>query len=401
MTSTSASPAVQGSTSAALEPLRDVLARGIASGDEFGAAVTVVHDGSVAADIWGGTADAATGAPWQQDTVVNVFSVTKTVSALAVLLLADRGEIDLDAPVARYWPAFAAGGKDQILVRHALGHTSGVSGWQQPIALADVYDLDHSTALLAAQEPWWAPGDGSGYHALTFGHLLSPVVAAVTGQSLGRFVAAELAGPLGVDFTIGTPADLDARVATVVPPDRPPGIDYSKIPKDSVIRRTLLNPVLDPNAVNTPPWRRAEIGAVNGHGNARSVATIQSVLSHGSSPDGRIALDPATVARAFEVQSDSVDRVLYTRARWGMGFQLGYPSGTGGTELPADDSRVCWWVGWGGSFVLNDAANRLTVAYVTNRMAHELIHTRRGMSYVQAAYRALEMTSLPTGEAGR
>jgi CubicO group peptidase (beta-lactamase class C family) len=378
---------LSGTTTAGFEPLRDALAAGLASGDELGAAVCVVHDGEVVADLWGGAADPDGATPWQRDTVVNVFSVTKTVSTLAVLLLADRGEIDLDAPVARYWPAFAAAGKDAVLVRHVLGHASGVSGWQQPVTLPDLYDIDSSTALLAAQEPWWAPGDGSGYHAMNFGHLLSPVVDAAAGVRLGRFVADELSGPLGVDFTIGTPPDVDARIATVVPPGRS-GVYYTKIPADSVLRKTLLNPVLHPSAVNTPDWRRADIGAVNGHGNARAVALLQSVLSHGCDPAGRVTLRPETVRRVFEVQADAVDRVLFARTRWGMGFALGWPAGTA-TTMPGDDSGVCWWVGWGGSFVLNDVTRRLTVAYVTNRMAPELIHTRRGMSYVQAAYAAI------------
>jgi CubicO group peptidase (beta-lactamase class C family) len=380
---------VHGSAAAGFEPLREILAAGLASGDDVGAAVAVVHDGTVVADIWGGVADPASGEPWQRDTVVNVFSVTKTVSALAALLLLDRGELDLDAPVAKYWPAFGAAGKDGVLVRHVLGHTSGVCGWQLPMTLEGIYDLEHSTELLAAQEPWWAAGDRSGYQALNFGHLLNPIVEKITGHTLGRFVADELAGPLDVEFTIGTAAEVDARAATVIPPDRSPGIDYSKIPKESVIRKTLLNPALDPRTVNTPEWRRAEIGAVNGHANALAVATLQSVISHGSSPDGRITLAPQTVARVFEVQSDAVDRVLYAQARWGAGFMLGWPADADRDELPSDDGRVCWWVGWGGSFVLNDAARRLTVAYVTNRMAHEMIHTRRGMSYVSAAYRAL------------
>ena len=391
MTTTSASASVHGDTTGDFDSLRQTLANSLSTGDDLGAAVAVVHDGALVADLWGGSANQA-GTPWQRDTVVNVFSVTKTVSALAILLLADRGQVDLDAPIARYWPEFAAAGKGAVLVRHVLGHTSGVSGWQQPVTLPDLYDLDRSTALLAEQEPWWAPGDGSGYHAMTFGHLLDPVVHAVTGQRLGEFVRTELAGPLGVDFTIGTPAEVDARVATVVPPDRPPGIDYSKIPRESVLRKTLLNPVLDPREVNTSQWRRAEIGAVNGHGNARAVATLQSVLSLGGSPDGRLTLGAGTVRRAFEVQSDAVDRVLFAPARWGMGYMLGWPAGAGHDGLPADGAGVCWWVGWGGSFVLNDVARRLTVAYVTNRMAPELIHTRRGMSYVAAAYRALDGT---------
>src|SRR5208283_2312390 len=156
-----------------------------------------------------------------ENTIANVFSTTKTMTALAALVLVDRGDLDLDSPVAKYWPEFAAQGKAGIKVRHLLSHTSGVSGWEQPITREDLYDWDRSTALLAAQAPWWEPGTASGYHALTYGHLIGEVIRRITGQRLGEFFAAQIAGPLGADFHIGLPPSAFPRVTNVVSPPIP------------------------------------------------------------------------------------------------------------------------------------------------------------------------------------
>jgi CubicO group peptidase (beta-lactamase class C family) len=179
------SGSLRGQLDARLEPLRDILEDSLASGAECGLSLAVDVDGQTVADVWGGFADEARTRPWERDTIVNVWSTTKTVTSLAVLMLADRGLVDLDAPVARYWPEFAAEGKEGVLVRHLMSHTAGVAGWNPPFAVPDLYDLERSTAALAAQAPWWAPGTASGYHALTFGHLLGEVVRRVTLTSGG------------------------------------------------------------------------------------------------------------------------------------------------------------------------------------------------------------------------
>src|SRR5262245_6097077 len=197
--------------------VREALEKNLDSGADIGASAAVFIDGEPVVDLWGGWLDEAHTQPWQRDTIINVYSTTKTMTALCALILADRGVIDLDAPVAKYWPEFAAAGKERVLVRHLLGHTSGLAGWTEPMTLADMYDLEKSTALLARQEPWWEPGTASGYHTFTIGHLVSGVVSRVTGKTLGQFFAEEVAGPLGADFHIGTGPECDARVARLIP----------------------------------------------------------------------------------------------------------------------------------------------------------------------------------------
>jgi CubicO group peptidase (beta-lactamase class C family) len=374
---------VSGSTASGFEPLRHILAANLESGAETGLSLCAVHDGEVVVDLWGGVADIDTATPWQRDTIINTYSLTKTMTALCALLLVDSGDLDLDARVARYWPEFGAAGKQDVLVRHLLGHTSGVAGWEQRVTLADICDIEASSTQLAAQEPWWTPGQASGYHCLNQGHLVGSVVRRITGRSLGRFFADEIAAPLGADYFIGTPDSVDARIATLVPP-APGTIDYSLVPADSIMRKAMLNPPVPVSQIATTMWRRAEIGAANGHGNARSVARVQSVVSHG----GDIAalhMKPSTIDRIFEVQADGVDLVLGMPLRFGIGYSLPHLQSV--PEVP--EGRVCWWTGFGGSLVLNDVDRRLTIAYVMNQMGSALVGLGRAGEYVRAIYAAL------------
>ncbi len=228
-------------------------------------------DGEMVVNLWGGWADEARAAPWTESTISNVFSTSKCMTSLAALVLIDRGELDLDPTVAKYWPEFAAWGKEGIKVRQLLSHTSGVSGWNQPITLEDLYDSNKSTALLAAQAPWWAPGTASGYHALNYGHLIGEVIRCITGQRLGEFFAAHIAGPLGADFHIGLPPSELHRVANVVPAPAAPA-DLIQPDPSNVAFKTMTNPTMSVETTWTEGWRRADIGAGNGHGNARSLA---------------------------------------------------------------------------------------------------------------------------------
>ena len=207
MTEVQGKPAIQGQCAGPFEAVRSALEANLASGEELGASVWMNVAGETVIDMWGGHRDAARTVPWNENTITNVFSTTKTMTSLAALMLVDRGELDLDAPVARYWPEFAASGKGGIKVRHLLSHTSGVSGWEHPFTIEDLYDWDKSTAMLAAQAPWWEPGTASGYHANNHGHLIGEVIRRITGQRLKDFVAAEIAGPIGADFHIGAEAD--------------------------------------------------------------------------------------------------------------------------------------------------------------------------------------------------
>src|SRR3954468_13898070 len=305
---------VHGTYEAAFEGVRDALAANIDSGADVGASVAVMVDGETVVDIWGGHVDEARTDPWADDTIINVWSTTKTMSFLCALLLADRGELDFHAPVARYWPEFKAQGKESVEVRHLMSHSAGLSGWQEPLAPADLYDWDKATSLLAAQEPWWTPGTASGYHAITQGYLVGEVGRRVTGQTIGTFFAEQLAGPLGADFHIGTGAEHDSRIANVIPP--PPlellGADPTSIPV-----RTLSNPPLSAAQSWEPAWRRAEIPAAGGHGNARSVAAVQSVLACGGEVGGRRFLSTAGAEAVLTEQQYGVDLVLAVPLRLG------------------------------------------------------------------------------------
>ncbi len=255
-------PTVLGGTcSARFDPLRELFAAKLESGEDLGASLAVNIDGEMVVDLWGGWADEARTVPWTENTIANVFSTTKTMTALAALVLVDRGELDLDAPVAKYWPEFAANGKAGIKVRHLLSHTSGVSGWEQPNTLEDLYDWDKSTALLATQAPWWEPGTASGYHMMNYGHLIGEVIRRITGQRLGEFIAAHIAGPLDADFHIGLPRSEFHRVTNVVPPPIPvgsPPFDPTQLDPSSVAFKTWTNPTMPgPEYSWTEGWRCA------------------------------------------------------------------------------------------------------------------------------------------------
>jgi CubicO group peptidase (beta-lactamase class C family) len=375
---------IHGWAAPGFEAVRGVAQGSLERGDDVGLSICAIKDGETIVDLWGGIADVTTETAWQRDTIINTYSVTKTMTALAALVLIDAGELHPDAPMTRYWPEFGAGGKDAVLVRHVLGHTSGVAGWQQPVSVADICDVQTATDLLAAQEPWWSPGEASGYHTINQGHLVGELVRRISGRSLGTFFAEQIAGPVGADFFIGTPASADERIATLIAPESR-GIDYSQIPADSIVRKSLLNPAITLADIASAAWRRAEIGAANGHGNARSVAQLQSIVST-CGQSGPVSLRRATVDRIFEVQADGRDLVLGVPLRFGLGFAL--PSPASVPEVP--DGRVCWWTGFGGSFVLNDLDHRLTIAYVMNKMSGALIGLGRAGEYVHAVYAALE-----------
>ena len=373
----------QGQCQPRFEALRQLFSSNIARGADLGASLAVTIDGEFVVDLWGGWADEARSRPWAADTITNVWSTTKMMTSLTALLLVDRGELDLDAPVARYWPEFGAAGKRDIKVRHLMSYNSGVSGWEQPVSMADLCDREKTTALLAAQVPWWQPGSASGYHALNYGHLVGEVVRRVTGQSLGAFFSQQIAQPLGADFHIGLPVSEFGRVSNVVPPPPLP-FDFSTLDPASVMFKTLSNPLPDASASWTDGWRQAEIGAANGQGNARSAARILSVLAGGGEVNGIRLLSPRTINRIFEVQSHGVDLVLGVPFKMGVGYGLPIP------ELPyIPDGKVCFWGGWGGSLVIVDCDRRMTFSYVMNKMAPGVMGGENVAGLAACAYAAL------------
>jgi CubicO group peptidase (beta-lactamase class C family) len=370
---------IEGTYEDRFRPVADALSSSIDSGLDIGASVAVVVGGELVVDIWGGHLDPERATPWVEDTIVNVFSTTKTMTALCALILGDRGELEFDAPVARYWPEFAAGGKEHVTVAHLMAHSAGLSGWAEPLAPEDLADWEKCTSLLAAQEPWWEDRTTPGYHAVTQGYLVGEVVRRITGQTLGQFFADTVAGPLHADFHIGTPADCDARVAPLIPPPPAPEL-IAALPE--LGQRTLMNPIITGEVSSEIWWRRAEIPAANGHGNARSVARVQAVISGAGETSGRRLLSAEGVEALFGERSAGPDLVLGLPLRFGLGYGLA-------SETLPMGPHMCAWGGYGGSLVVNDLDARMTVAYVMNRMEPGVLGDMRGGSMVFAAVAGL------------
>jgi CubicO group peptidase (beta-lactamase class C family) len=305
--------------------------------------------------------------------------------ALCALVLADRGDLDLDAPVAGYWPEFSAAGKDGVLVRHVLAHTAGLPDFDDPVSASDLCDWQAVTARLAAQAPRWEPGTLAGYHSLTQGFVVGEVIRRITGRPLGTFFAQEVAGPLGADFHIGLAAEHDHRVAPVLaPPSSPSGDWVASPPVRNGDGRDNQDP--PPGAgpgpgirvsdANSLAWRRAQIPAAAGFGNARSVAAVQSVLACGGAARGVRLLSAAGCEPARQEQYRGVDQVLGSSMRYSVGYGI--------------FDRSVGWGGWGGSLVIVDLDARMTVSYVMNQMLDQGEGDYRALGIVIAAYEGLD-----------
>jgi CubicO group peptidase (beta-lactamase class C family) len=370
---------IQGTWDPQFEGVVSVLASSLDAGTDVGASVAVFLGGEPVVDIWGGFVDEGHSAPWASDTLTNVWSTTKTMTFLCALMLADRGELDFYAPVSRYWPEFAAAGKERVEVRHLMSHTAGLAGWTEPLEPEGLADWDRCTSMLAAQEPWWEPGTASGYHAVTQGYLIGEVVRRITGVTIGSWFAEEVAGPLGADFFIGLPESEDHRVSLVIPP---PPVDLEALQPSDIALRALSNPPLDGSFPHHAWWRRAEIPAANGHGNARSVAAIQSIVAGRGEARGIRLLSTEGCEPIFDQQADGRDLVLGMPFRFGMGYGLS-------SEMMPIGARACFWGGFGGSLILMDQDTQLTVCYVMNRMEGGLLGDARGANIVLATAVAL------------
>ncbi|MFF3965978.1 serine hydrolase domain-containing protein [Streptomyces griseorubiginosus] len=357
---------------------------------ELGAAVSVSVGGETVVDLWGGWADAARTRPWERDTLVNVWSTTKGPTALCAHVLADRGLLDLDAPVAVYWPEFAAAGKEKVLVRHLLSHRAGLSGLREPHSLTELCDWELTTRRLAATEPWWEPGTASGYHAFTYGFLVGEVVRRVSGLLPGAFLEREVTGPLGIDFTIGLPEKEAGRAAELV---HPPVVStseqaaiFAQLAPAAVA--ALTNPVAGAAEANTPEWRAAEIPAANGHGTARAVAALYGIFAGRGTWGGHRVLSPAAAERVREGQGRCRDLVL--GAGLGNDTELGlglWLSGAEGSYGP--NPRAFGHDGFGGSCGLADPESGVSLGYVMNRMGPHIANDPRKTALVDALYSAL------------
>ncbi|MGY1577851.1 serine hydrolase domain-containing protein [Streptomyces sp. MN13] len=383
-------PEVHGHCDSRFSAVRTAFEENFRDRGELGAAVAVTVGGVTVVDLWGGWADPARTRPWERDTLVNVWSTTKGPVALCAHVLADRGLLDLDTPVATYWPEFAAAGKEKVLVRHLLSHRAGLSGPREPHSFADLCDWELTTARLAATEPWWEPGTRSGYHALTYGHLVGEVVRRVSGLRPGAFLEREVTGPLGADFTIGLPEREAGRAATLV---HAPAVRnseqaaaFSQLTPAALA--ALTNPAVGAKEANTPEWRAAEIPAANGHGTARAVAALYGVLAGRGAYGGHRVLSAEAAERVREGQGACRDLVLGAgfdgETEAGLGLWLSGPHGSYGPN-----PRAFGHDGFGGSCGLADPEAGVSLGYVMNRMGPRIADDPRKMALVEAVYSAL------------
>lgn len=374
---------IHGFVARGFESVRDAFASNLDHNGDIGAACAVYRAGKPMVDIWAGFADLAAGRTWEEDTVQLVFSATKGVTAVCVNLLVERGLVDVDAPIAAYWPEFAAQGKDRISVRCALSHRAGLAAVDGELTLAEVLTWHPVVAAIAAQAPNWEPGTAHGYHARSFGWILGEVVRRVTGRSIGRFLAEEIAQPIGLDFQIGLPSDQLRRCARLLPPESMPDL-ATLFGSGSLMARVMNGPsnlFAYDDMWNRPDVLAAEMPSSNGVGSARALARLYAALV--TDVDGMRVLEPDTVKAASVVQSEGPDRVLFLPSCFGLGFTL-QPMAAPGAGLPAFGHP-----GAGGSLGFADPEAGLGFGYVTTRMKFDLAGDARTKALVAATYQAL------------
>jgi CubicO group peptidase (beta-lactamase class C family) len=388
---------VEGHCDAAFLPVRALFERSVAEGEELGASLAVEIDGRPVIDLWGGWADAPGGTPWRRDTVCVVFSNTKPATALCAHQLAEAGELDLDRPVAHYWPAFAAEGKQSITPRMLLDHSAGLPALRAPLAEGDAFDWARMTGLLARERPFWAPGTRVGYHALTFGWLVGELVRRLSGQLPGDYFRDRIADPLGLDFWIGLPESEEPRVARIAPP---PPLASAR----NAFEHALLHEPQSPTALymkNTGGWRpsgfnsragrAAGVPAAGGVTHARSLARLYGTLAMGGARGTTRVLREDTLARAVEVSAATHDDAcLRVPTRFGAGFMRQMDNRATGQDSACIGADAFGHVGAGGSLGIASPARRLGLGYVMNRMGPGVLLNERAHRLVDAVHACID-----------
>ena len=384
-----AASSVDGLCDARLQRVRDAFAENFARHGEVGAAVAVTVDGKPVVDLWAGHADAARIHPWTRDTIVNIASSTKGLTAICAHHLVDRGLLDLEAPVAKYWPEFAQAGKSTLPVHFLLSHRAGLPAIDTPLPTEALYDWDRMIRALAAQTPWWEPGTRHGYHAFTFSWLVGEVVRRIAGKSVGTYWREHVAAPLGLDCHIGLAAEHDARVAEFLPiPPPPPGTPNmeEQVLKQAgpMFEKAINNPPKTVADMNTRAWRGAEIIA---HTTARALARVYGALACGGEVRGVHVLSARSIERARTEQANGPDAVLFgLPTRFGLGFSLP-PAGIG---FFGDSSAAAFGShGAGGSVGFADPIARVGFGYVMNQMQGAWPPDPRALRLINALYASL------------
>jgi CubicO group peptidase (beta-lactamase class C family) len=357
--------------------------------DEVGSAVSVVVDGRTVVDLWGGFKDGARQREWQHDTLVCMMSVSKGIMGLAFNLLVDRGLVDVNAPVARYWPEFAANGKETLPVRFLLDHRAGLPYLADPLWPGAIYDHEAVCKALAAQAPVWEPGSVAAYHIHNQGFLVGEVIRRVTGKTIGRFIRDELAAPLGADFMIGSMSDHDqARCAEVMPNMQARLFAAKEVEAETLRSKVFVqNPAEPwPTTLNSRKWREAEIASGNGHGNARGVARIYGAFARGGELDGVRLTRPASIEAMITEQHNMTELMQERPYHQGLGILLNTPAAV----YMGPNPRAFGHHGIGGSIGFADPDARIGFSYCVNRMHAVGTNGPRAARLIDALYAALK-----------
>ena len=393
---------IQGTCRTGFERVAEAFEKNLKEKGEIGASVCLTVGGETVVDLWGGLADGKTQAPWTRDTVSIVFSCTKGATALCAHVLASRGVLDLDAPVAELWPEFAQHGKERVTTRMMLDHSSAVPAVRAKVKNDGPYDWAYMTERLAAEVPFWEPGTRNGYHGFTFGWTVGEMVRRASGRSLGTFFREEIAAPLGLDFWIGLPEEIEPRVAPVVAHVYKAADAVTPFMRDLATNKESIaalfyfnNGAWRSGGANTRAGHAAEIGAANGITNARGLAGMYGPLANG----GGDLVDATTLARMGEVSmATHDDATLRIPTRFALGFMKSMDNRRRSlaARLWGEDcdsvilgSAAFGHVGAGGSLGFADPVAGLSFGYTMNRMGPGLLMNERGQSLVDAAYLSL------------
>jgi|TARA_B110000967_G_scaffold192533_1_gene219249 CubicO group peptidase (beta-lactamase class C family) len=364
--------------------LRGEFERNFTERGDVGASFAASVEGEMVVDIWGGHRNQAKTLPWDENTIVNVFSTTKTMTALCALMLIDQGKLDTEEKVSKYWPEYGQNGKEQTLVRHFMGHTAGLPGFGEQLTEAQLYDWDTVIEVLARQKPWYEPGTVCAYHAITQGYLVGELVRRITGLSLGTYFKENVASKVDADFHIGLdPSEFDrtAQIITGGPMEMPDDVEIPQFYLDNLDG----TPELTEETWNGAGWRQTESPAANGHSNARAVVRAQTAVANDGVAFGVQLLTPQTIARIFEDQGV----IAGVGSNHGIGYGLGV--GIGGLEAsgaPAG-TKACFWGGAGGSSIVVDLSHRACFSYVMNQMSNDLLGDVRARTLAQHFYAGL------------
>lgn len=390
------SPEVQGTCHPAFARVRDEFVRNFSDRGELGASLHITVDGEPVVDLWGGVADPATQRPWEADTLAVVYSCTKGIAALAAHMLVDRGLLDLEGLVSDYWPEYGCNGKERTTVRMLLDHSAGVPAVSANVRRGDMYDADVMASYLAEQRPWWEPGTRNGYHLVTFGWTVGEVVRRVSGLTLGQFIAKEIAEPLGAEFYLGLPEELEDRVAPITvwlpAPDWKPSpyVQAMVAQPQSVQAVAMANVIAAGVDVNTREFRAAELGGMGGVATARGLAGVYTPLALGG---GSLVGGDAVVRMSQPAVATSEDALLLIPTRFTLGFMASMDNRRRGPRLDGSSAIVgpsaFGHVGMGGSYGFADPAERMSFGYVMNKHGEGMLLNDKGQSLVDAAYRAL------------